>query len=87
MPVVNISAVGRAVVMSDFTHPIVPGQIIAASAVGKETETDAPLPSNDLVKQGRNMMGAGERGLGCVACHTFNGSTVSVLDPARGPEI
>ena len=32
-------------------------------------------------------MGAGEHGLGCVACHTFNGSTVTVLDPARGPEI
>ena len=73
--------------MPDFGPQIRPmvSQIIAASA--PKTEDEGPFPSRDLVRQGRELMGAGEHGLGCVACHTFNGSTVTVLDPARGPEI
>ncbi|HEV8604821.1 MAG TPA: hypothetical protein VGQ99_05615 [Tepidisphaeraceae bacterium] len=73
--------------MPDFGPQIRPlvNQIVAAAA--PKAEDEGPFPSRDLIKQGRNMMGAGERGLGCVACHTFNGSTVTVLDPARGPEI
>jgi mono/diheme cytochrome c family protein len=73
--------------MPDFgpqVRPVV-SQIVAAQA--PKSEDEGPFPSRDLVRQGRELMGAGERGLGCVACHTFNGSTVSVLDPARGPEI
>ncbi|HEV8377971.1 MAG TPA: hypothetical protein VGP99_03900, partial [Tepidisphaeraceae bacterium] len=73
--------------MPDFGSQVRPlvSQIIAAAA--PKIEDEGPFPSRDLVKQGRELMGAGERGLGCVACHTFNGSTVTVLDPARGPEI
>jgi mono/diheme cytochrome c family protein len=73
--------------MPDFGPQVRPmvNQIIAASAPIKEDE--GPFPSRELIKNGRELMGAGERGLGCVACHTFNGSTVTVLDPARGPEI
>jgi mono/diheme cytochrome c family protein len=73
--------------MPDFGPQIRPlvNQIIAASA--PKIEDEGPFPSREMVKQGRELMGAGERGLGCVACHTFNGSTVTVLDPARGPEI
>jgi mono/diheme cytochrome c family protein len=73
--------------MPDFGSPIRPllSQIVAASA--PKNEDEGPYPSRELVKQGRELMGAGEHGLGCVACHTFNGSSVTVLDPARGPEI
>ncbi len=73
--------------MPDFGQQIRPvvAQIMAANAPVPADE--GPYPSRDMVKQGRELMGAGEHGLGCVACHTFNGSTVTVLDPARGPEI
>jgi mono/diheme cytochrome c family protein len=73
--------------MPDFGSSIRPlvGQIVAASA--PKNEDEGPFPSREMVKQGRELMGAGAQGLGCVACHTFNGSTVTVLDPARGPEI
>lgn len=61
-----------------------PAQLAAASGAAP---IDGPAMTRDQVNLGRNLMGTEQSGLGCVACHSYNGSTVTVLEPARGPEL